>query len=276
MNDSAELAVLKPENPSHLMRLATDVAGVCKDIVLKTSVTIQGRKYVPVEGWMSIATAHGCIASSRNVEKIEGGYRAIGEIRRMSDGTVLSTAEGFVGMDETKTWAQRPEYACRAMAQTRAISRACRAAFAHVVVLMNAGLSTTPLEEVPDGGFPEQSHQPAAAPKPAATPPPPEKSANPPVASAAAPSAGLSEGNGVVLVEYKQTSGEKNGKPWTRYDAQFEHEGQQLAASTFSDTLGEALAKFKGGEKVDIKYKAGRMAGKFDLVSITETDDVPF
>ncbi len=105
------------------------------------------------EGWMSIATAHGCIASSRAVEKIEGGWRAIGEIRRISDGVLLAQAEGFVGMDETKTWAQRPEYACRAMAQTRAISRACRAAFAHVVVLMDAGLSTTPAEEVPAGGF---------------------------------------------------------------------------------------------------------------------------
>ena len=39
------------------------------------------------------------------------------------------------------------------MAQTRAISRACRSAFAHVVVMMNAGLSTTPAEEVPLGGF---------------------------------------------------------------------------------------------------------------------------
>jgi hypothetical protein len=39
------------------------------------------------------------------------------------------------------------------MAQTRAISRACRSAFAHVVVMMNAGLSTTPAEEVPYDGF---------------------------------------------------------------------------------------------------------------------------
>ena len=39
------------------------------------------------------------------------------------------------------------------MAQTRAISRAARAVFAHVVVLIDAGLSTTPAEEVPLGGF---------------------------------------------------------------------------------------------------------------------------
>jgi hypothetical protein len=70
----------------------------------------------------------------------------------MSDGMVLSQAEGFVGNDEA-TWNNRPEYARRAMAQTRAISRACRSAFAHVVVMMNAGLSTTPAEEVPAEGF---------------------------------------------------------------------------------------------------------------------------
>jgi len=34
------------------------------------------------------------------------------------------------------------------MAQTRSISRACRSAFAHVVVMMQAGLETTPAEEV--------------------------------------------------------------------------------------------------------------------------------
>jgi hypothetical protein len=153
MNENTQALEIVTEKPQELMRRATDVAGICKEIVLKTAVQIQGRKYVKCEGWMSIATAHGCIASSRDVEKVEGGWKAIGEIKRIHDGVVLSTAEGFVGMDETKTWAVRPEYACRAMAQTRAISRACRAAFAHVVVLMDAGLSTTPAEEVPEGGF---------------------------------------------------------------------------------------------------------------------------
>jgi hypothetical protein len=178
--------VLVKDNPTHLMRQATDVAGVCKEIVLKTACNIQGKKYVKCEGWMAIATAHGCIASSRGVQKVEGGFVAIGEIRRIHDGVVLSTAEGFVGRDE-KRWSSADEYACRAMAQTRAISRACRAAFAHVVVMMDAGLSTTPFEEVPDDGFnasaprqqsggsqssaptPAARPTPASAPRPAAT-----------------------------------------------------------------------------------------------------------
>jgi len=140
------------ENAGVTYRQATDVAGMCKQIVLQTAIEIQHRKYVRVEGWQAIAVAHGCIASSKDVEHVAGGIRAIGEVRRGTDGVVLSTAEGFVGDDE-ETWGKRPEYAKRAMAQTRAISRACRSAFAHVVVLMNANLETTPAEEVPLGGF---------------------------------------------------------------------------------------------------------------------------
>lgn len=179
-NENAITLALPPT--AELMRQATDCAGVCKEIVSKTALEIQGRKYVRVEGWMSIATAHGCVASARDVERVHGGFRAIGELRRISDGAVLSTAEGFVGEDEPtwfggqvetrngqKTLPKRPDYAIRAMTQTRAISRACRTAFAHVVVLMDSGLSTTPAEEVPDGGFDDHAQPPqraAQAPEP--------------------------------------------------------------------------------------------------------------
>ncbi len=143
-------------------RASTDAASLCKEIVVATASNIQGKRYVCVEGWMAIAVAHGCAAGARDVERVEGGVRAIGEVRRMSDGVVIATAEGFVGEDEPtwyggqsrgKTLPKRADYAIRAMAQTRAISRACRSAFAHVVVMMNAGLATTPAEEVPFGGF---------------------------------------------------------------------------------------------------------------------------
>ena len=173
------LAVI-PTSGADLYRSSTDAAGLCKDIVVATALQIQDRKYVKVEGWQAIAIAHGCTGSARDVEAVPGGVRAIGEVRRMSDGAVIAEAEGFVGEDEPtwfggdvesdvwegprgnrrktgrkeiKTLPKRPDYAIRAMAQTRAISRACRSAFAHVVVMMNAGLSTTPAEEVPAEGF---------------------------------------------------------------------------------------------------------------------------
>jgi hypothetical protein len=157
-------------------RASTDAADMCREIVVATAKQLGDRRYVCVEGWQAIAVAHGCTASACAVERVEGGVRATGQVRRMSDGAIIAEAEGFVGEDEptwfggtTKAWKwgqqrgqkiwydkefpKRPDYAIRAMAQTRAISRACRSAFAHVVVMMNADLSTTPAEEVPQGGF---------------------------------------------------------------------------------------------------------------------------
>lgn len=140
------------ENPAELMRQSTDVAGVCREIVKKTATAIQGKQYVCVEGWTSIAGAHGCVAGTEEPVVVDGGIQAKGYVKRISDGMVLTTGFGFVGDDE-KTWAKRDEYAKRAMAQTRAVSRACRMAFSHVVTLMDANLETTPMEEVPAGGF---------------------------------------------------------------------------------------------------------------------------
>lgn len=149
---------LTPVNPAQLMQISSDVAAVCAEIVRKTAINIKGCRYVPVEAWMAIATAHGTISGARDVERVENGFRAIGELRRILDGALLATAEGFVGEDECvwfggkdqggKTWPARYEYAIRAMAQTRAISRVCRSAFAHVVVLIDSEISTTPAEEV--------------------------------------------------------------------------------------------------------------------------------
>lgn len=143
-----------------LFRRATDVAGACSEIVKKTAQLIQGRKFVRVEGWQSIAAAYGCSTSTRGVEKVPGGFKAIGEVRRMSDGQIIGEGEGFVGEDEPvwfgggknpkngQPFPKRPDYAIRAMAQTRAVSRACRGVFAFVVVMIDENLSTTPAEEM--------------------------------------------------------------------------------------------------------------------------------
>jgi hypothetical protein len=128
-------------------KLATNAAGLCRAIILETAVKIQGRKYVRSEGWLAIAAAHGCVVSVRDVEHVEGGLRAIAELRRLSDQSLIATAEGFVGDDEP-TWAKRPMFARRAMVQTRASSRVCRTVFAHVPIMVDASLGTTPAEEM--------------------------------------------------------------------------------------------------------------------------------
>lgn len=149
-----ELTIGERNQVQSYMRQATDVAGVCREIVNATAQQIGAKRYVRVEGWQSIAIAHGCVASARDVERLEDGFRCIGEVKRMDTGQVISQAEGFLGDDE-EMWSKRPVYARRAMVQTRAISRACRSAFAHIVVLIDRNLSTTPAEEVPHGGFDE-------------------------------------------------------------------------------------------------------------------------
>lgn len=153
MSETA-LAVLEGgadyEKPSALMRKATDVASVCREIVQKTAMDLKGKKYVRVEGWASIAAAYGCVPSIREVTEMDDGTIAICDLRR-ADGTVVASAEGFVGADEP-TWANRAKYARRGMAQTRAVSRVCRTAFAFVVVMIDSNLQTTPAEEIPQGG----------------------------------------------------------------------------------------------------------------------------
>ena len=172
----SELALPTQGATAARFREATDAASVCKEIVLKTAVTIGARRFVPVEGWMSIAICHGCVGSIKSVDEVSGGVRAVAELKRGDQ--VLTTAEGFVGKDEP-TWygglmmrwdkikhqqvevtmPKRADYAIRAMAQTRALSRVCRTAFAHVVVLMHEGLETTPAEEsvidMPEGAVTE-------------------------------------------------------------------------------------------------------------------------
>lgn len=148
------------------MQRTNNVADVCRDIVRKTVKNIHGKDYVQVEGWQSIATAHGCVAGSDAPVYLkdvpEKGYQARGYITHIATGKVISTAYGFVGDDEV-AWANRPAYARQAMAQTRAISRACRSAFAHVVVMMDDNLQVTPAEEVPEGGFSKSNYNPTSA-----------------------------------------------------------------------------------------------------------------
>lgn len=156
-SNGSALAVVEPSTPvvveprsngvSESHRRATDAAGALKAMVLSQAMSIQGKRYIPVVCYQAIANAMGCVATAHDVKREETGFTAQGQVKRLADGAILSEGEGFVGDDEPK-WAKGPEYARRSMAQTRAIGRACRAAFAFVVPMIDAGLSTTPYEEM--------------------------------------------------------------------------------------------------------------------------------
>lgn len=240
---SAPLTLYK--SPGEMMRTATEVAAACMDIVTSTAVQIQGKRYVCIEGWAACAVAHGCTLGARDVVRVpptdnqmSGGYRAIGELRRLADGALLATAEGFVGDDEA-TWGKRPDYAKRAMAQTRAMSRVGRAAFAHIVVLMKRGLQTTPAEEVPREGFQEVS-----------VAPPPQQEATTPRYKI------TEEGEyqtAILSVKAQTFKNKKTGKEGTFYAI---HTSALGELGTFSETLAADAMDFAGtGEIVTLRAR---------------------
>jgi hypothetical protein len=276
-------------------RQATEIASICKDIVTKTAQNIQGRKYVRVEGWQSIANAYGCVASAKDVERVETGFRAIGQVRRMDTGAVICEAEGFVGDDE-RTWQKRDEYAKRAMAQTRAISRACRSAFAFIVTYMDAGLETTPAEEVPQDGFSD-------APRPASPvryqaqskPAPrmvdedvidvtPERVEPKAPVRKKQPVAAMDEGadwETATLCEKTTKSGQGAKGPWTVWKATLEMDnGKKLYPSTFDAELGAVLEECQEGESILVQIasreyedkKTGEIKKGYDLKAVSRQD----
>ena len=272
-------------------RQAREVAAICKDIVTKTAQQIQGRKYVRVEGWQSIANTYGCVASSRDVERTETGFRAIGQVRRVDTGAVICEAEGFVGDDE-RTWAKRDEYARRAMAQTRAISRACRSAFAFVVTYMDAGLETTPAEEVPQDGFSDGPRVITHAPNTYARPTTPTPRATdedvidvtPVRVEAKAPArkkqpvAAMDEGADWQTARFikanRQDKTSKAGKAYAQWGAFVEIDGAEKAEwlNTIDRDLGETVDALEAGENVLLQVKTDDYGRKLAAIRAA---DVP-
>jgi hypothetical protein len=145
-----ELGVIRADGPKELVKVATEAADALASVIAakKLFSTINGRQYVRVEGWTTLATMMGCLPREVAVERDEKGtYTATVELVRMGDQAVLTRASAECGMDEP-TWAKRADYARRSMAVTRATSKACRIAFSWVMVL--AGYEVTPAEEIPE------------------------------------------------------------------------------------------------------------------------------
>jgi hypothetical protein len=244
------------------------------------------------------------VASAKDVERTETGYRAIGQVRRMDTGIVICEAEGFVGDDE-RTWSKRDEYAKRAMAQTRAISRACRSAFAFVVTMMDAGLETTPAEEIPHGGF-DDAPRPAApvryqAPSKAAprmvdadvidvTPVRVEPKA--PMRKKQ-PVAATPQGADYEVVTFLKASRKSGtsakGRDWTRWGALVNRNGSDVWLNTFDEAFGAIIDEANEGDTFNVELKEGERG--IDIIdlrasdvpdktetadALSESDEIPF
>lgn len=142
------LGILQGTSPAALMSGASEMAGELAKMIEAQRLwdPINGKKYVKVEGWTTLAVMMGVVAREVQTTENDGIYTAVVELVRMSDGACISRASAECG--EEKPWCTRPRYARRSMAQTRATGKACRLAFSWVMSL--AGYEPTPLEEMPN------------------------------------------------------------------------------------------------------------------------------
>lgn len=201
-------------SPQDVLARASEMARALVEVVSKASgleVTIAGRRYLRVEAWMTVAAFHGATVTVDQVTSMPDGK---GYVARASvhwrDGRVVS-AESSCSRDEP-AWRDRPDYALRSMAQTRAAAKALRIAFAYIPVL--AGFAPTPAEEVEEESprsrpqsQPQSRPQPRAQAQPQARPQPERESRPQPAARPG--------GKGNALSEFREAMAQE-GWPETR------------------------------------------------------------
>jgi hypothetical protein len=144
------LGTLQAATPAALVEQASAMATALARVIetQKLYNTIQGKRHVRVEGWMTLATMLGVLPREVSVTEEWGIYTATVELVRMSDGAVLSRASAECG--EESPWCDRPRFARRSMAITRGTGKVCRLAFSWIMAL--AGFEPCPSEEMEGAG----------------------------------------------------------------------------------------------------------------------------
>jgi len=148
------LGSLEIASPEDVIRRATSISKELAKIVedRKLYTVLNGKKFVRVEGWTTLGAMLGILPREVSAERQEdGGYLAIVELVRVSDGAIIGRGSALCGMDEhdrngNPTWGGRAEYARRSMSITRATGKAYRLGFSWIMTL--AGYEATPAEEM--------------------------------------------------------------------------------------------------------------------------------
>lgn len=138
---------LSAPTPQRFVSAASLMATALKSVVdgQKLYANIQGKKYVTVEGWTTLASMLGVFPCEVSNEEKDGVYVSVVELRK-ADGSVVGRASAECGGEADRVWGSRDAYARRSMAATRATSKACRLSFSWIMTL--AGYSSTPAEEM--------------------------------------------------------------------------------------------------------------------------------
>jgi hypothetical protein len=159
------LGTLQATSAVALVQGAREMADALADVIerQKLATTIQGRRYVKVEGWTTLGVMLGVVPREVSTMEQDGIYTATVELVRIGDQGVISRASAECGSPDeldrygNPVWANRPRYARRSMAQTRATGKACRLAFSWIMAL--AGYEPTPVEEMPDTRPPRDEYE---------------------------------------------------------------------------------------------------------------------
>ena len=153
--EPAALTLFRTDEPNAIVERASAQANALAKVIKqqKLSVNIGGREHVRIEGWTLLGTMLGVfpvVEWSRPYMDV--GWEARVEARTLS-GAVVGAAEAECLRIEDN-WTDKPDYALRSMAQTRAASKALRLPLGFIMVL--AGYEGTPAEEM-DGVKPSQA-----------------------------------------------------------------------------------------------------------------------
>ena len=161
-----------PLTPKEQVERASEMARVLQDVVNQANLAKSfggQKKHLEFEAWQTIGQFFNSTPITEWTKPIHDGDKIIGWESRVivHDGTgrEIGAAESMCMRDE-KNWANKPNYALRSMAQTRAAGKALRSVFAFVAVL--AGYSATPSEEMVDAvksTRPAPKHQQKQAPR---------------------------------------------------------------------------------------------------------------
>ena len=145
-------AVLFPSaEPQDIVRHASAVARALAPVIddRRLYTDINGRRHVRIEGWTLLGSMLGVFPVCVWSHPVDGGWEARVEARTLG-GALVGAAEACCMRDEPN-WRDKPDYALRSMAQTRASSKALRLPLGFVVAL--AGYEVTPAEELDGGTF---------------------------------------------------------------------------------------------------------------------------
>lgn len=250
---------VQKEHLKNAAALAADVAKIVRDNGL--SKNFGGAKdHVFVEGWLTISRVNN-EAPHAKIEAVEthGEFEVIKARAWITDahGNVVSEADGYCSVEE-KNWKGKPFYARASMAQTRAIGKAMR--LRHAWVMVMAGFSPTPAEEM-DGIHDEPKPAPAKKeyqlkPKTASR----EGDEAKPVPTVVVDTEAA--GELVTVLKVATKTGEKNGKPWTRFGIQAKFaSGETEWLNTFDTKFG-ALAQENVNGQLRASFDVAEYQGK--------------